>query len=332
MRRSLTRPGQILLAALMSAVLLLPACSKKPPVVPSDCETSGFELLAFSSDRATAGQYDIYLYDLDPANPGFHLLSGLNDPAAADSNPTVSPDARFVAFVSARNDSASRLYLYDRGTCAFADMTTINSGGAIRQPAFTGDGTRLVFVKDTLGVGQIRMIQGTVPPRYISLPGLTAPGVPLSSPTADVHGDLVAFASTAEGLTRVNLYDRAVSGVRELPGLGDSTASDVDPALSEDGHWLVFASNRPDTIGTPGNFNIYLYDLQGDSLVALPGLNSAADERHPSISRTGGVIAFQSDRTSGNGWDLFLYVRSTQALVPELSKAGNDVQPWLVWP
>ncbi len=316
------RAGGLILVAL----LMLAGCSKTP--APNPCEDTGTSLIAFASDRASAGQYDVYLYDL--LGDGYHLLKDLNS-AAADSSPALAANGRFVAFTTWRNGTAD-LALYDRQSCAFANLSAIDTDGNEDQPSFAADAVSLVFRRDTLGGHVIRMIVGTEPPAYVPLPGLTAaPGEDLSSPATDLHGNLIAYVASSSGSSAIRVYDRATGLARATPGLAAS-GSDVDPVLSPDGRWLVFASNRPDTTGTPGNFNLFLYDLSGDSLVAMPGVNSPGDERHPSISRSSDFIAFQSDRTAGNAWDLFLYQRSrasTRVLVPS---AGSDVQPSLVLP
>jgi Tol biopolymer transport system component len=324
-------------AAALTAALAQAGCGGKTTVgTGANCDASGVELLAFASDRAVAGQYDIYLYDLQAG--GYHLLSGVNSPAAADSNPTVSGDARLVAYTT-RHLGSGDLVIDDRATCTFVDMTSINTTAEEVQPAFSYDGNRLAFARDTLGHRQVRMLNGAMPPQYVPVPGLDDPSHNDASPVLDLHGARLAFTSDRSGRPEVYVYDTATHALLATPGINPGGATDVDPALSANGRWLAFASDRDTTGGTP-SFGIYVYDLTGDSLVALPGINSSADERHPSMSRSNAsnanappsLIAFQSNRVAADGFDLYVYTLVGHTVTAIQAKAGDDVQPWLVWP
>lgn len=331
--RDIRRWGVAGLAAIAAAALAGGCSKSKNPTVPNTCEATGVELMAFASDRASAGRFDIYLYDLQAG--GYHLLQGLNS-AAADSNPTVSADSRLVAFTSNRNGSFD-LQLYDRASCSYVDLSTINTAGDEVQPAFSYDGRYIVFARDTLGFRHVRILDGSVrPPRYVPMAGVDLPNANDGSPVADQSANVVAFVSDRHGSPDIFLYDHGA--LREPIGL-NTPGAEVDPALSPDGRWLAFASDR-DTVGGHASFGIYVYDTQGDTLVPTPGLNTGSNERHPSFSRSNvstagappSLIGFQSDRNAGNGWDVFVYTLAGHASVSVQPKAGDDVQPWLVWP
>lgn len=67
----------------------------------------------------------------------------------------------------------------------------------------------------------------------------------------------------------------------------DSRYSDEQPALSGDGHFLAFVSNRS------GNRGILLYNLKQRQIVALPRLNRPdAIAESPSLSYTGRYIVY----------------------------------------
>lgn len=67
----------------------------------------------------------------------------------------------------------------------------------------------------------------------------------------------------------------------------DSRHNDEQPALSGDGHFLAFVSNRS------RNRGILLYDLKQRQIVALPHLNrSDAIAESPSLSYTGRYIVY----------------------------------------
>jgi Tol biopolymer transport system component len=64
-----------------------------------------------------------------------------------------------------------------------------------------------------------------------------------------------------------------------LPGL-NSAANEQSPALSADGRFLVFVSER--TRGS-GERDIYLYDRKAGKLLPTPELNSRAEDFDPCV-------------------------------------------------
>ena len=90
------------------------------------------------------------------------------------------------------------------------------------------------------------------------------------------------------------------------------------------GRFIVFYSDRP---GGQGDYDIYLYDRSAGSLVALPGLNSAAMDADPSLTPDGRYIVFSSLRTGTS--QICLYDRASSALVPlpNLASAVDQYSP-----
>jgi Tol biopolymer transport system component len=128
----------------------------------------------------------------------------------------------------------------------------------------------------------------------------------------------------------VLVWARAGREVLELPDLR-SDSIDTEPALTPDGRYLCFASDRA---GGAGGFDLYLYDLMTRTFVPLVNVNTASHERNPSLSTDGRVITFESNRDGGFGKiDLWNHDRtSSQTGQPGgFSSAGDDVQPWLRW-
>ncbi|MCL1463923.1 TolB family protein [Argonema galeatum] len=79
----------------------------------------------------------------------------------------------------------------------------------------------------------------------------------------------------------------------EIPFISSSLNSgnsDEQPALSGNGRFLAFVSNRQ------GGRRILLYDLQQRRSIELPGLNRpGAIVEHPSLSYTGRYIVYTAD-------------------------------------
>ncbi len=324
----MTSPIRALLAA--GLLLVLGGCAKDTQMTPvPDC--AGLRIVVFASDRNQAvGQFDLYLYDLDLL--GFRLLASINSSAAADSTPTLSSDGRLIAFVSARNAPANTdILLYDRCRDEFLTRAKLATGFAEHQPSFSGDGQRLAFSRDTLGFRRVRMLDG---PTDMLVPLVDLDGVGASfndwDPAADLQGRRIAFVSDRNGNPDVFVYDVVGDSLLTLPDV-ISAARDLDPALTPDGRYLFFASDRADT--TAG-FNLYLFDLQTRALIPMPGLNTDSDERHPSPSTSGDAIAFQSNRGGANKMEIWQHVRSLQstAQAPGQTSTADDLHPAMRWP
>lgn len=97
-----------------------------------------------------------------------------------------------------------------------------------------------------------------------------------------LRGWLVLVLSLALVITGCDPGDRPSS-----PNTLNSSYTDEQPALSGNGRFLAFVSNRN------GNRDILLYDLQQQQLLDLPRLNRRQPiAESPSLSRTGRYIVY----------------------------------------
>lgn len=93
-----------------------------------------------------------------------------------------------------------------------------------------------------------------------------------------------------------------------LPDQVNSNWDDSDPWLAADGTALLFASNRP---GGSGGWDIWMsiFDLASETwqpAFPLPGINSSADEKDPSLTGDMRTLYFSSNRLGGiGGWDIW---------------------------
>lgn len=92
---------------------------------------------------------------------------------------------------------------------------------------------------------------------------------------------------------------------QQVPATLNSRYNDEKPALSGDGRWLAFVSNRD------GSSQIDVFDLQERRFVNLPGLNQKEVlPDSPSLSRTGRYIVYLSSIQGKPG--IVLYDRATR--------------------
>ncbi len=110
-------------------------------------------------------------------------------------------------------------------------------------------------------------------------------------------------------------------------GCGKESTFAPTPGDTGGAHLVVFASDRA---GPPGQFDLYLYDLDQLGFRSIPGISSlAAADIHPTISSDGLVIAFQSNRGGAGNSDILLYGRLQQQLIalPGVNTTADETEP-----
>jgi len=307
---------------------LVCGCSKRPTAPPLAGPT---RYIVFTSDRnRAAGSDRIYVATLDGAiaqvtpRPGAKLI---------DRRPTLTQDARVIAYESQDSVGANwNVFLYNRSSNAVTNDPSINTAADETDPCISLDGTRLAFVRDSLGTRHVRLYD-LVNHRFIPLPGLEAPGFSDWQPTLDAAGHRIAFTTNRNGSTDVMVYQVSLAALSSPADLA-SPVGDESPALSGDSHYLAFQSNRA---GGAGGWDLYVYDVDNGFLVGLPGgANSAEDDIDPTISFDGSNLYFATNRVgpSGGGFDLWTLDRIGAVLkeATALSSTSDDLEPALVWP
>src|SRR5919197_796126 len=99
--------------------------------------------IVFSSDRAFAGSYDIWVLDLANGNALTRLTS--ND-GLEEFEPTWSPDGSRIAFVSGTSSTGARIEEID-GLGNRSTLVTAPPGSRVNSPAWSPDGRRLAYVQ-----------------------------------------------------------------------------------------------------------------------------------------------------------------------------------------
>ena len=115
-------------------------------------------------------------------------------------------------------------------------------------------------------------------------------------PFVSNDGQHVVFASTQHRET-ADIYIKDIFG-RTVTRLTSSPAQDVMPALSPDGDYIAFASDRS------GTWNLYMMPATGGQPVRLT--DEATNDLHPTWSPDGSQIAFSRLGESSGRWELWV--------------------------
>ncbi|MEM9531103.1 MAG: hypothetical protein AAGA23_09290 [Pseudomonadota bacterium] len=234
-------------------------------------------------------QADIFVFDTQTQT--IELVSrGLDGaPANGNSDPSISGDGRYVAFVSSADNlvaddlnDAGDIFVYDRET---QTLERINEGPGGEDADGLNDETAISFDGGAVAFES------------------TAPNL-----VADDTNDLrdIFVWSRAGSIERVSV---AQDG-SEADGISDQ------PAISRDGRFVAFESNATNLVAddTNGRRDIFLVDRELGTIeridVTADGTESDANSEHPSISADGRFVAFESRATN---------------LVPDVLNGSNNI-------
>ncbi len=158
----------------------------------------------------------------------------------------------------------------------------------------------------------------TNPPTVSPSPEITTPTLVPPSPTrivtSSLQEGLIVLALNESGYSHLFAYQPT-----DLPytRLTSGPWDDITPALSPDGRWLAFASNRS------GPWDLYLLDLQSGELTRLT--DTMEYDAAPAWSPDGNLIAYETYTT-----DLEVVIRSVfddQTFINLSEHPAADFQP-----
>jgi Tol biopolymer transport system component len=183
----------------------------------------------------------------DPMETGRVLLSEEKGGGRINIAPSVSPNGRYVAFLSERNLFSISLFIADAKTGEvveklagptssghFDALRFINSAGS-----WGPKGKRFAFVAFADGDNEIAIWNsesGEVE-RYLKVKGVTAMANPAWSP----GGDRIAFSGLDGGISDLYVYNLADNTARQLT---NDRFADLQPTWSPDGERLAFSTDR----------------------------------------------------------------------------------------
>ena len=236
------------------------------------CSGSEPDRIVFVSDRD--GDPDIYIMNADGTDQ-----IPLTDNGSIDGEPRISPDKKWVAFLSEESGDReiNRMKLDDKN--AVPERLT-HSPGADEMHRWSPDSSRIAFVSNRDGQPEIYLMDAhgsnfTRVTRDPSKPHL-------SSWSPDSQWIAFTLIGAAVGTGIISRNPDGVD-VRQL-----TTGTDLDAIWSPDGYKIVFTSERD------GNLEIMTMNSDGSGQVRLT--NNTSDDYQPSWSPDGKRLAFISER------------------------------------
>jgi len=343
--------------------------------------------VAFASDASNivsgdTGYSDIFVYDRWTGITERVSVSTTGKQANGNSfSPSISADGRYVAFSSDASNLISGdtnlrrdVFVFDRWTRTTERVSVSTAGQQGNSdsdlPSISADGRYVAFqsfasnlvTNDTNGVSDIFVydrLNGTIERVSVSSAGAQAGGGSLS-PSISSDGQLVAFASSApdliandtNGFTDVFVRDR-MAGTTERVSVSttgkQANGNSLSPSISDDGWYVVFASDAPDLVSDDANgaTDIFIHDRWSDTTervsVSSFGEEANSNSSSPSVSWDGWYVAFTSNAdnlVSGdtNGLaDIFVYDRWARTIervsvsTPGTQANGNSSIPSISW-
>ena len=211
------------------------------------------------------------------------------DETRSEFGPAASPDGRHLAFIRSTGNLNLVLVIRRRDTSEDLELSLGQGFAGPRSPAFTQDGSRLMFAFAEQARQPIFSVavDGSDRRSLIDAPAIHN----WASQSAD--GLRLVFASTRDG--NYEIYTSSSEG-RDVRRLTDDPFQDIRPTWSRDGRHIAFTSNRD------GNHEIYLMQADGSRLSRFTR-NPERDD-HAAWHPDGRHIALVSERQGGQ--DLYL--------------------------
>jgi Tol biopolymer transport system component/tRNA A-37 threonylcarbamoyl transferase component Bud32 len=204
-------------------------------------------------------------------------------------DPRLSPDeTRLVLSTGPFGDGS--IWVYDlRGR----PPIPLAVGGGSRSPIWSPDGKRIAFARN-----------GVQPPGVYVTPSDGSMPSPEPLRAAGLRGLPAVWSNAGEllfigGASNPDIFATLAASEGEVRAIVATSDAEIDPALSPDGHWLAYASNRtgepeiwvkrypdgvPVRVSRSGGFEPVwstdgkeLFFLQGNAMMSVAGLDSSGD-------------------------------------------------------
>ena len=308
-----------------------PDCASARPSVSGNGQLVAFESCATNLVPGDTNNFtDVFVFDRNTSTvTRVSVATGGTQGNGSSFSPAISPNGRFVAFVSQASNLGgggvfTHTYLHDllNGTTVLASR--LNDGTPLIadvRPAVADDGT-VAFVTatnvggDTNNLPDVYLRTTTAPTttRVSVRPGGQVIAAGSSRPSISADGQLVAFETAGDGvnadvngLSDIYVRDRTNATTVLISRIGSGSGGNgpsTEASISADGLSIVFTSLATDLGGA--------FDLAADvfraslsraaavavtgiSRVSVPTTTTAAQDSGPAVVANGGRVAFASD-------------------------------------
>jgi hypothetical protein len=216
-----------------------------------------------------------------PASLGNPLLSKKSTRGDLNVGPALSPDGRYVAFLSTRDLFDIDLYLADAKSGAvirrlvssdrdahYDALRFIDSAGS-----WSPDSQRLAIVTFSRGDNYLGIVDvGTRGFKQTRIPGIDA----ITNVAWSPDGHTIAISGQQTGVTDLFLYNIDTNQVRQLTA---DRFADLQPSFSPDGKTIAFVSDRgPGTLMEQlrmNNMRVSTIDVNSGKVTTLPLFENA---------------------------------------------------------
>lgn len=231
----------------------------------------------------------------------------LTNALAEVADPVWGPDGDRIAYAQ-KVDERFQLFLYIFGQ---EPQQLTQDARDHRAPAFSPDGTRLVFTAD----GDLYVLDTANPDgEPVRLTDTPATETDPSWSPATPEGERIAYVSDAAG--NFDIYTMQTSGA-DVRQLTSTTADEIQPAWSPDASLIVYVADLD------GNNDIYTIRASGGDRTQLT--DNPADDVSPSWSADGAYLLFASNRAGS--YDLYRMVANGSNVIQITDAEGDETDP-----
>jgi Tol biopolymer transport system component len=236
-----------------------------------------------------------------PSELGRLVIEGKGLGADLNVGPAISPDARWIAFLSTRSVFSTDLFIADAATGKivhkltstatdphFSSIQFIYSAGA-----WDAASQRIAIATVASGRPALAIFEAAsgTKQREVSIPELDE----IFNPTWAPDGHAICFTGMTRGLTDLFIYDLSASKLRRLT---NDPYADLQPAWSPDGRRIAFATDRfSSDLRTLdiGHYRLATIDPDSGVVESLRAFTSGKNI-NPQWTPDGRALLFISDR------------------------------------
>lgn len=212
------------------------------------------------------------------------------DNEKGNREPSITRDGRRIAFYSNRNGHAEIFTMDTNGS----DERLIATKGTDFSPAFSYDGTRIVFVKGSfIGGLPVRNIwvMSDAGGDQRELTHATPATGSVDEPQFSPDGKKIVFVGQKGSSTEIYVMDADGSHVQQLTETRSTGVQHGDPMFSPNGKEIIFDSSRENN----GRHAIYTINAS-DGTDVVKVSHDGFNDSDPAYSTTGSEIVFVSRR------------------------------------